>query len=598
MRDVYIHKLSMVNFFSVGADPLILEFKEGLHLITGTNSDSPTEKNGIGKSTICEGVMFALFGSVLKDVTKNEIVNDVNNKGCEVYLHFSINDGGETKHYEIERGIKPSFCNLFEIVDGKRVDISLSIPKTNAKIESLLGVSKYVFTQTLIMSIGKSTPFFTYGKPERRKYIEGIFNIDIFSKMAKSVNVDNKSIIEKRSSANGKYESAVNTLQSYTFKRDNFIKERDELVDKLKGNVTKYQANIDDIKPTLPTLIEDDLDSELTIINDKSTKANNDLKLVRATMNKKIAETDVLVSNLANLSFDGVCSTCGQDLPDDFKVKYDAKVLEINEQIAKLRKDVVNIEVIETKSINIANSIDNDRTLLYNRKIERNNVASIYNQIINNIQIFEDNIKDSNRLIDEHMNRTNNFDDLIENVENDIKTITDNIADISKELKSIEICKMLLSDEGVKVNIIQKFRSFLNVTVNDYLGKLNAPVKCSFDEYFDCTLYTINNNDRSYDLFSSGEQKRIDLAMLFTFQDILRIQNGINIHLSFYDEILDTSLCDSGRDAVLNIIKDRSAYSAEYIISHKQKSLSIIDTEIKLEKRCGFTHLKEIVNAS
>lgn len=39
----------MINFFSVGADPLILEFKEGLHLITGTNKDNPTEKNGIGK---------------------------------------------------------------------------------------------------------------------------------------------------------------------------------------------------------------------------------------------------------------------------------------------------------------------------------------------------------------------------------------------------------------------------------------------------------------------------------------------------------------------------------------------------------------------
>ena len=62
------------------------------------------------------------------------------------------------------------------------------------------------------------------------------------------------------------------------------------------------------------------------------------------------------------------------------------------------------------------------------------------------------------------------------------------------------------------------------------------------------------SKEKSYDGFSSGEQKRIDLAMLFTFQDILRVQNGINIHLAFYDEILDTSIDEIGRKKVLEIL--------------------------------------------
>jgi len=123
------------------------------------------------------------------------------------------------------------------------------------------------------------------------------------------------------------------------------------------------------------------------------------------------------------------------------------------------------------------------------------------------------------------------------------------------------------------------------------MGSENA---CIFDEYFVETIFNKYGLEKSYDAFSGGESKRFDLAILLAFQDILKDQSGIDIRLGFYDEILDTSLDEDGRESVLEILKDKSKDTAVYIISHRRKMSDLIDREIVLEKHNDFTYLKGI----
>lgn len=76
---------------------------------------------------------------------------------------------------------------------------------------------------------------------------------------------------------------------------------------------------------------------------------------------------------------------------------------------------------------------------------------------------------------------------------------------------------------------------------------------------------------------------------------MLRDQTGIHIKLALYDEILDSSIDESGRKNVLRILKDKSDSGIPiYIISHRGKMSDLIDNEIVLEKHNDWTYLKEI----
>ena len=113
-----------------------------------------------------------------------------------------------------------------------------------------------------------------------------------------------------------------------------------------------------------------------------------------------------------------------------------------------------------------------------------------------------------------------------------------------------------------------------------------------FDEYFEETIFNKFGKQKSYHALSGGEKRRIDLAVLFTLQDMLKNRSGTDIQLSFYDEILDTSIDESGRKKVLEVLKKKSKDSAIYVISHRPKMSELIDSEIVLEKHNDFTTIK------
>jgi len=76
MRYVYFKHLKITNFLSVGKRPVVVDFKPGLNIITGKNYDKADRANGVGKSTIADAVHFALYGSTIHELKKENIVND------------------------------------------------------------------------------------------------------------------------------------------------------------------------------------------------------------------------------------------------------------------------------------------------------------------------------------------------------------------------------------------------------------------------------------------------------------------------------------------------------------------------------------------
>ena len=118
MKYVNFEKISIVNFLSVGDEPVVVEFGRGLHIITGLNKDKQDRRNGVGKSTIADAIHFAIFGSTVRELKKENIVNNINMKGCHVEVDMNIVDeNNKSQSVKIIRMLEPSRCNLY--IDGE-----------------------------------------------------------------------------------------------------------------------------------------------------------------------------------------------------------------------------------------------------------------------------------------------------------------------------------------------------------------------------------------------------------------------------------------------------------------------------------------------
>ena len=130
-----------------------------------------------------------------------------------------------------------------------------------------------------------------------------------------------------------------------------------------------------------------------------------------------------------------------------------------------------------------------------------------------------------------------------------------------------------------------------------YLSKMDANCLCIFNEYFEEEIVDEKGKVCSYYNFSGAERKNIDLACLFAFMDIRRLQGSVAYNFSVYDELLDSSLDERGVDLVLNILRERVEAYQEciMIISHRKESVKIGShyknpgEVIYLEKENGIT---------
>mgnify|MGYP003677898704 FL=1 len=118
-----------------------------------------------------------------------------------------------------------------------------------------------------------------------------------------------------------------------------------------------------------------------------------------------------------------------------------------------------------------------------------------------------------------------------------------------------------------------------------------------FEKYFEEEIVDEKGKRCSYHNFSGAERKNIDLACLFAFMDIRRLQGSVAYNFSIYDELLDSSLDERGVDLVLNILRERVEKYNEcvMIISHRKESVKIgthyknEGSVIFLEKKNGIT---------
>jgi DNA repair exonuclease SbcCD ATPase subunit len=275
---------------------------------------------------------------------------------------------------------------------------------------------------------------------------------------------------------------------------------------------------------------------------------------------------------------------------NDTKKKLTGENEKITTDIEKAYKDLSTIE----------NTIKTEKN---NKTTEQTQKDTIQAQIIQNknldalIQKTQTSITHCINDIKKTENENNEFVTLITTSEANKIELEKKITAYKEKVAIYDVIKYVVSDEGAKATIIKRLIGILNEKIAYYLVKMNANCQLTFDEYFEDRIIDDKGNECSYENFSGGEQKRIDLACLFSFMDLRRLQGDVAFNLSFYDELLDSALSVDGSKQVFDILKERFNDHKEtaYVVTHKKENLKnpLINDIIYLEKSGGITRLGE-----
>ena len=135
-------------------------------------------QNGAGKSTMLDALSFALFGKAHRNISKNQLVNTINNKNTVVEVSFNALGSD----FRIVRGIKP---NVFEIWKGETMINQSSHAKEYQKIleQNIIKLNHKSFHQIVVLGSSSFIPFMQLPAQHRRDVIEDLLDINVFSKM-------------------------------------------------------------------------------------------------------------------------------------------------------------------------------------------------------------------------------------------------------------------------------------------------------------------------------------------------------------------------------------------------------------------------------
>ena len=533
-------------------------------------------ENGAGKSTILDALCFGLFGKPFRTISKNQLVNSVNNSSTSVEVEFTIG----TRHYKVIRNIKP---NKFEIYQNDKLMSLEANVRDYQKIleQQILKLNYRSFTQVVILGSSTFVPFMQLRSTHRREVVEEILDIQIFSTMNVLLKQKMKSIVEELREIEYQYDIISEKISLQENYIDDIQKNKDDII---KEKESSFRVNKYHIKEKTEEIESLEGDSKLLaddlIGEEQNKEKRSKLKDISVTLNDKFDRNRKMIFFLKD---NDDCPTCKQHIDETFKSE---TIKEKNEQQKELSKGLTKLH---DQLERLDTYVDTHRAA---RKFIRENdieIAKLKSSVAE-LEKFNAKLQQEINIL---TSGTVSEDDTkkLDRYKRDEIKIERQKSDLKDEKSYLDAIKVILQDTGIKTKIIKQYLPVMNNLINKYLTSMEFYVNFTLNENFEETIKSRYRDEFTYSSFSEGEKMRIDLSLLFTWRAIAKMKNSANTNLLILDEIFDSSLDGTGTDEFLKILNTLGDENV-FVISHKQDVLADkFKSTIKFEKVKNFSHV-------
>lgn len=276
----YIKSVSIKNFFSYGPQETVIDLSgNGITNISGCN--------GIGKSTIIEAMLFALYGKTRQEKVA-DVVNRSVGKDCKVSVEFV---GDDDEVYKVLRyRAHTTHKDKVYLFKGDK-DISLkNTSDTNEQIIDYFGMPYVAFVNSTVFSTEFYSNFFAANNTDRLNIFENILSLKEISYFYEEVKKIIKEIEETEIESKMKYTESNTKVEAAQENLDTYNKQAKEKLLQLKSEKEDAQRAIEEAKVALKELGAIDVTAEKaklsnTTLNEEYEKQINEKKKLHDELN-------------------------------------------------------------------------------------------------------------------------------------------------------------------------------------------------------------------------------------------------------------------------------------------------------------------------
>ena len=540
--------------------------------------------NGNGKSSLLESFEYTLYGKVKSGKTKkwHKLSTLPNRINGELLNRIKFQSNGID--VEIRRGIGPATLDLLEngIINERAGKSNI-----DEKIEKYIGMDIETFKSFISMSINDFKNFISLTNEEKQLLLDKLFNlevINILNGILKDINKSNKVRMASLDSEIRTLEDSIESIKRSIDKaierekeeaklalereKEDIQSEVDRLTEEMNSKKDEYKSlkeKIDKIKEKDQELI-DELDKE----KKQYINTQNDIKNVQR-------EIDLYDS--------GKCPTCKTDFDSihfsNLRSALDEKLVRFNDIKAEIEENINKVKERQSKLKKLSESTTttfNDLNYLlksYKTDIDRLNQK----KATQSVQVAKPSVN------------MQEFQNTIVEL-SDKKTISHDHITVCKEKELYyKELNRILSEDGVKKAIIAGIIKPINHFIGENVKKMGIPFDVKLDETFTAEIRSLGSVVE-HDTLSTGETKRINIAILIAYLKLIRTKKHINI--LFLDEVF-SSIDIEGIDSILALLKSfANDYNINiFVVHHAILSQEMFDRIIKINKEV-FSSIEEV----
>lgn len=579
--------LSLRNFLSYGNNTTVFNLNvPGTTLILGEDLDNTSNgmgANGVGKTTLINALSYALYDKPVSNISKDKLVNNVNQKNMEVSCEWEEEENGTLNTYKVVRtrktkgGTAGNNVFFYKNEEDKTLD---SAANTNALIETIIGMPHEMFVRIVVFSAGH-TPFLDLPSREQADLIEGLFGVTEISAKAAVLKTNikdtearlatKKLIIDQAIKAKERHEQLIINANTRV---DTWDVQTASTIVKLKA-VLKAVESVDVEQQRILQEAADEVSAKLSACDTEIATRKRYLHTNDTRQNK-------VVDELSHLR-DAKCPYClqqfegGADKIESLSTELELLIEEASQLTTYMHNLHSDREILVTElaKINSQITVENFNELM---KLAQES-SSAQTRIDELEQAINPHLEPLNELLDMKIGEIN----------------YDEVNALTQELDHQKFLLKLLtkSDSFVRKTLLNRYIPYLNTQLQGYLEDLGLPHHIQFTHTLSAEISRFGQS-LDFGNLSAGQRARVNFALSLAFKDVLqRLHAKINVCM--LDEVLDHGLDAIGVQAAARLVK-RKARDEElsmFIVSHKEEVTGIFDRTMTIQMSQGFSNIKE-----
>lgn len=546
-----IDYIEFKNFASYGNQKQRIEFKEEaseLFLTLG--------KNGDGKTTIANAIIYALYGKV-EGVKLSDLPNRINKE-----LHVKIGLLCGSMKVEIERGLMPNRFSV--LINGVEFDKAGKKSVQDYLEDEVFGIPYHVFKNIIILSVNDFKSFLAMSNTDKKQIIDKMFGFSILNDMQKQIKDQRRDIKFDIDSFDAELNQIMDSIGSVKGKLNTLLAEsknaNKDKIQELKDELVALHEIVLDIDSNRKKE-EGSMNEFNTQYNEKRTEAG-DIK----------REIDYLKKKLT-LYESGHCPTCETKLTSDW---HQSQKCEFEEGIEKNTNQIKSIKI---EMDILANKVTDARTAKSNLEEQIGDNKVTMRGLKGELLKLKDTPEGSD--FDHLRNLITEFEEK-EAVKSSSKDT------LNADYHFMEIVEQILGEDGVKNLAVKTILPGLNTNIAAMAQTMHLQFHIRFDEKFNCIINHLGEDINPMTL-STGERKKADFIVIVAIIKILKLRFP-QLNLLFLDELLSSV----DHDGVYNILKILNQVIKEhkintFVINHSVLPHEIFDKKIQIYRENGFS---------